>query len=93
MVNSPLTTTVSLNQTVLGMLNEHLRQESGGRLPCEMDNYDLELLNRFHERTILTIGLESTRPVYQREGLRLAIRASEVQRTSVHVTLLTPLIS
>ncbi|KAB5576205.1 hypothetical protein GE09DRAFT_1215916 [Coniochaeta sp. 2T2.1] len=62
--------TVSLNQTVLGLLNDNLREAR------QLDGVDLALLNVFHERSALTLGVDSTRHIYQREGLRLAIQVS-----------------
>lgn len=67
---------MSLNQTVLGLLNDNFRQQSSGEPTLRLDEFDLGLLNTFHERSVLTLGIESTRPIYQKEGLRLAIKVS-----------------
>jgi hypothetical protein len=72
-VHAPLSTAVSLNQTVLGLLNENFRQNSPGKPTLWLDDVDLGLLNTFHERSVVALGVEATRHIYQREGLRLAI--------------------
>lgn len=77
-VYAPLSTPVSLNQTVLRMLNDNLRRQSPGDPAFGLDDVDLGLLNTFHERTVVTLGIEGTRHVYQREGLRLAMEVSRL---------------
>lgn len=82
-MNTQLSTSVSLNQTVLGLLNDNLCQH--GAQTFQLDRFDLETLNTFHERSVATLGVEGTRHIYQREGLRLAIEVgvSRVRRKRI----------
>lgn len=76
-VYAPLSTPVSLNYTVLRLLNDNLRQQSPGEPALELDNFDLGVLNTFHERSVVTLGTSDTRHIYQREGLRLAMKVAQ----------------
>ncbi|OIW32662.1 hypothetical protein CONLIGDRAFT_712938 [Coniochaeta ligniaria NRRL 30616] len=87
-VNATLSTAVSVNQTVLGLLNDNLRQKSPGQPTFRLDDVDLGLLNTFHERSILTLGIESTRYIYQQEGLRLAIKHPFLMHTALALTMM-----
>ncbi|KAK3935354.1 hypothetical protein QBC46DRAFT_323547 [Diplogelasinospora grovesii] len=71
-VNIPQTAPVSLNQQVLGMLNDSVRRQSARDRAFQFNMHDLELINRFHERTIMSMGTDDTRHIYQRECVRLA---------------------
>jgi hypothetical protein len=77
-VDATLTTAVSLNQTVLGLLNDNIRQQSPEKPAIRLDDFDLGVLNMFHERSVLTLGIAGTRHIYQQEGLRLAIKVPKL---------------
>lgn len=73
-MGDPQSTAVSLNRTVLGALNDSLGRQSPSESPFQLRNRDLEILNRFHDRTVLTIGHSSSRHIFQRVGLALAFQ-------------------
>lgn len=75
---------VSVNQIVLGTINSHYGQasadtslsDSGGVYTLDMQ--DLELLQKFQARTVLTMGTEKSRNIYQGAVLRLAFSVSMI---------------
>ncbi|KAK3986201.1 hypothetical protein QBC44DRAFT_297633 [Cladorrhinum sp. PSN332] len=66
-----LSATLSPNSQVLTMLNNNLNSNSR---PFGFKDSDLKILNRFHERTILSIQISQPKNLYQRESVRLAIQ-------------------
>ena len=66
----------SINQTVLGVINNSLSLSSHGSLQgngvYRLDARDLDLLTRFQTRTILTMGTARSAPVYQKEVFAMA---------------------
>ena len=65
---------ISMSKTFLTLLNDSLQRQAVKDRAWQLSNYDLVLLNKFHERTSLTIGTERTRSILQNEGLKLAFR-------------------
>lgn len=64
---------VSLNSQVLTMLHDNV-PPSSTRKRFPFKDRDLAILNRFHERTILSLRTDQTVTLYQRESVRLAIQ-------------------
>ncbi|KAK4465396.1 hypothetical protein QBC42DRAFT_195176 [Cladorrhinum samala] len=78
---------VSLNSQVLTMLHDNVPPSSvSKRFPFK--DQDLEILNRFHERTILSIRTDQTVNLYQRESVRLAIQNPFLFHLVLTVTLM-----
>ncbi len=63
-----------MSQTFLSLLNDSLQRQAVKDRAWQLNNYDLVLLNKFHERSSLTVGSDKTRYVLQQEGLKLAFR-------------------
>ena len=65
---------ISMSKTFLTLLNDSLQRQAVKDRAWQLSNYDLVLLNRFHERSSLTVGTDATRQVLKDEGLKLAFR-------------------
>ncbi|EOO03807.1 putative transcription factor cys6 protein [Phaeoacremonium minimum UCRPA7] len=75
-IEPPRKAAVSTNQTMMDMINYSLRQSptsaQGVALVYQLDMDDMQLLDKFHSRTVLSIGTDKTRSLYQAESFRLA---------------------
>ncbi len=67
---------LSMSQTFLGLLNDSLQRQAVKDRAWQLNNYDLVLLNKFHERTALTIGTDKTRYLIRGEALKLAFQVN-----------------
>jgi hypothetical protein len=68
-------TPISLHQTMLGVLNESLRhQQPSVEQPFQLVMSDLQILHGFHQRSILTLGSDRSRYLYQNASLKLALQ-------------------
>ncbi|TVY37331.1 hypothetical protein LSUB1_G004747 [Lachnellula subtilissima] len=68
---------------------------SDGQSNFDLDHYSLGLLNRFHTRTILTLGSAKTAPIYQAVSVREAFAHPYLMHilltlTSIHDRYLAP---
>ena len=79
-IEPPRKAAVSTNQTMMDMINYSLRQSptsaQGVALVYQLDMDDMQLLDKFHSRTVLSIGTDKTRSLYQAESFRLACMVS-----------------
>lgn len=73
-MGSPQATAPSMNQTILGVVNESLSRQSPGGKALKLCTRDLETLNRYSERTSLTLGNTNTRFVFRNTTLWLAFQ-------------------
>ena len=75
-IEPPRKAAVSNTQTMLDMINYSLRQSptsAQGTTPVyQLNIRDLQLLDKFRSRTVLTIGTLETKMIYQAESFRLA---------------------
>lgn len=73
---------VSMNQTMLDLINYNLRHSPTGKTLGDeiykLKAHDLEVLDRFRNRTILTVGTDVTKWVLQAETPRLACLVSHI---------------
>ncbi|KAK4223044.1 hypothetical protein QBC38DRAFT_517842 [Podospora fimiseda] len=77
---------LSLNRQFLTMLNDHHAKQSD--TTHFFQTSDLEILNRFHERTVLSIQADQPTNVYQREFVRLALQTPFLFHLVLTTTLL-----
>ncbi|KAK0723448.1 hypothetical protein B0T26DRAFT_599032, partial [Lasiosphaeria miniovina] len=85
---APPMTAISLNRQVLSMLNDSLHRQSPSKKTMLFGLGDLAIVNRYHERTILTMGTPQTRHVYQRESVKLAFEHPFLCHLVITVTLM-----
>ncbi|POS79159.1 hypothetical protein DHEL01_v202434 [Diaporthe helianthi] len=75
-METPSRAPVSMNQTMLDLVNYNLRHSPTGMILGEqiykLKAQDLEVLDKFRNRTVLTIGTDVTKWVLQAETPRLA---------------------
>ncbi|KAH8882893.1 hypothetical protein GQ53DRAFT_753216 [Thozetella sp. PMI_491] len=79
---------LSMSQTFLGLLNDSLRRQAVKDRAWQLTNYDLVLLNKFHDRAAMTIGTEETRYIFREQGLKLAFRHSFLMHIALSFTLM-----
>lgn len=69
-----------MNQTMLDLINYNMRHSPTGKLLggqlYQLNAQDLEVLDRFSSRTILTLGTDVTKWILQAETPRLAFLVS-----------------
>ncbi|KAK3389905.1 hypothetical protein B0H63DRAFT_105439 [Podospora didyma] len=81
-------TTLSANTQVLGLLNDSVSRQSAKEMAFRFSLHDLEIVNRFHARTILTVGNEKAAGIYQRESVRLAFQHPFLCHLVITLTLM-----
>ncbi|KAF3767027.1 hypothetical protein M406DRAFT_220339, partial [Cryphonectria parasitica EP155] len=78
LMDSPPRSPVSMDQTILSMVNQSLQESPSAAMlggPSQVYNLrqsDLDALNRFHQRSILSLGTEKSKWILQAETPRLA---------------------
>lgn len=81
-IEAPSKAPISMNQTMLDLINYNLRHSPTGKLlgdqTYKLTAQDLEVLDRFSRRTILTLGTDVTKWILQAETPRLACLVSQV---------------
>lgn len=81
-IEAPSKAPVSINQTMLDLINYNLRHSPTGKLLGDqiykLKAQDLEVLDRFSKRTILTLGTDVTKWILQAETPRLACLVSQM---------------
>lgn len=81
-IEAPSKAPISMNQTMLDLINYNLRHSPTGKLlgdqTYKLTAQDLEVLDRFSKRTILTLGTDVTKWILQAETPRLACLVSKV---------------
>lgn len=81
-IEAPSKAPVSVNQTMLDLINYNLRHSPTGQLlgdqTYRLTAQDLEVLDRFSKRTILTLGTDVTKWILQAETPRLACLVSQM---------------
>ena len=79
-MEAPSKAPISMNQTMLDLINYNMRNSPTGKLLgdqiYELKAQDLEVLDRFSNRTILTLGTDVTKWILQAETPRLACLVS-----------------
>ncbi|KAK4183489.1 hypothetical protein QBC35DRAFT_507938 [Podospora australis] len=82
--------TMSLNRQLLTMINDHLlaNPDTAKTNKEVFQSPDLAILNRFHERTILSLRTNQVVHLYQRESVRLAIQNPFLFHLIVTTTLM-----
>lgn len=80
-IETPPKAPVSMNQTMLDLINYNLRLSPTGKMlggqVYRLTAGDLEVLDRFSKRTILTLGTDTTKWILQAETPRLACLVSQ----------------
>ncbi|KAJ0114572.1 hypothetical protein J7T55_004816 [Diaporthe amygdali] len=75
-MEAPSKAPISMNQTMLDLINHNLRYSPTGEVigdqVYKLKAQDLEVLDRFSKRTILTLGTDVTKWILQAETPRLA---------------------
>lgn len=75
-VVEPSKAPVSMTQTMLDLINYSLRESPTGRAQgsqvFQLRKNDLEILGRFTDRSILTVGTDTIKYLFQAEAARLA---------------------
>lgn len=79
-MEAPSKAPISMNQTMLDLINYNMRHSPSGKLlgdqVYKLTAQDLEVLDRFSSRTILTLGTDVTKWILQAETPRLAFLVS-----------------
>lgn len=79
-MDTPSKAPISMNQTMLDLINYNMRNSPTGKLLGDqvynLKAQDLEVLDRFSRRTILTLGTDVTKWILQAETPRLACLVS-----------------
>jgi hypothetical protein len=83
-MEAPSKTPVSMSQTVLDLINHSMRHSPTGKVlgnqVYQLNKQDLEILDRFKNRTALTFGSNTTKWIIQAEAPRLACLVSNYLR-------------
>lgn len=79
-MEAPSKAPIPMNQTILDLINHNMRHSPTGKLLGDqlykLTAQDLEVLDRFSSRTILTLGTDVTKWILQAETPRLAFLVS-----------------
>ena len=71
---------ISLNKIIPSIISPSLRQQSMGMVESttiyHLGDQDLELLNKFHARTVLTISTSKSLRIFHNEIIKLAYSVS-----------------
>lgn len=95
-MEAPSKAPISMNQTMLDLINYNMRNSPTGKLLGDqiykLTAQDLAVLDRFSNRTILTIGTDVTKWILQAETPRLACLVSCNDFHMIEMTLLYPIL-
>lgn len=96
-MEAPSKAPISMSQTMLDLINYNMRHSPTGKIlgdqVYKLKPQDLEALNRFSSRTILTLGTDVTKWILQAETPRLACLVSYIGILFILVSIRSCVIS